>query len=387
MMKSRNWMTAVAGLMLAMAANAQSFVMKGTVKGDVEGCSVMLQKYDIDQAVNLDSTIIKNGVFTLKGDVKLPEQYQLIINLNKPGVAEPDYQKMFSTRVYVENKTMTYDVDLTGFPTERDMSMISTTVKGSTTQDVYQSYLDMIAPIKDQMHQMNDSINLSTDLTQRVSFAKKSLTLQDHLRQQTCQFIQNHSSSLVALDLLTESFSSLPAPYTSAQIDEMVSWLKSDWGSTPGFSMLQAQAEMAKHTAVGNPFIDGTLLTPEGKEVKLSSLVKKGEYTMLEFWASWCHPCRQEIPHLKKVHEKYKGFNIISISVDMQDADWKKAMDKEGMTWTQLRNPEGFGGMVMGEYGINGIPACIILDKDGNFYKTNMSGAYLDAFLYDYYKR
>ena len=57
------------------------------------------------------------------------------------------------------------------------------------------------------------------------------------------------------------------------------------------------------------------------------------------------------------------------------------------MTWTQVRNPEGFGGMVMGEYGIKGIPACLILDKDGNFYKTNMRGAYLDAFLYDYYKK
>lgn len=151
--------------------------------------------------------------------------------------------------------------------------------------------------------------------------------------------------------------------------------------------MLQMQAEMAKHTAIGNHYIDGTVVTPEGKQVKLSSLIKKGEYTMLEFWASWCRPCRQEIPHLKKVHEKYKDFNIISISVDERDADWKKAMAKEGMTWTQVRNPEGFGGMVMGEYGINGIPACLILDKDGNFYKTNMRGAYLDAFLFDYYKK
>jgi len=163
--------------------------------------------------------------------------------------------------------------------------------------------------------------------------------------------------------------------------------LKNDWSSSAQYPMLQMQAEMAKHTAIGNHYIDGTVVTPEGKQVKLSSLIKKGEYTMLEFWASWCRPCRQEIPHLKKVHEKYKDFNIISISVDERDADWKKAMAKEGMTWTQVRNPEGFGGMVMGEYGINGIPACLILDKDGNFYKTNMRGAYLDAFLFDYYKK
>ncbi len=376
-----------AGLMLAMVSHAQSFVMKGAVKGDVEGCSVMLQKYDMDQVINLDSTAIKNGAFTLKGNVTQPEQYQLIIDLNKPGTVEPDYQKIFAARVYVENKSMTFDVDLTGYPEERDMSMIAVTIKGSTTQDVYQTYLDMIAPIQDKLHQMNDSINQCTDLVQRVALAKKTWEVQESLRQQTCQFIQAHSTSLVALDLLTETFSALPTPYTATQIDDMVGWLKSEWGSSPQFSMLEAQAEMAKHTAVGTPFIDGTLLTPDGKEVKLSSLVKKGEYTMLEFWASWCHPCRQEIPHLKEVHEKYKDFNIISISVDMQDSDWKNAMQQENMTWTQVRNPEGFGGMVMGEYGINGIPACLILDKDGNFFKTNMRGAYLDAFLYDYYKR
>lgn len=386
-MKMKTCMMTLAGIVLAMSASAQNFVMKGKVKGNVDGCSVMLQKYGLEGVTNLDSVTIKNGEFTLKGVVNQPEQYQMVIDMNKPGTAEPDYQKIFSTRVYVENKPMTYDVDLTGFPAERDMSMIEPVVKGSTTQDVYQAYLELMSPIQDKMHKMDDSINQTTDLAQRVSLAKEAIKLQEEMRHQTSLFIQQHTTSLVAFDLLLESFSSLPTPYTSQQIDEMMGWLKNDWSSSAQYPMLQMQAEMAKHTAIGNYYIDGTVVTPEGKQVKLSSLIKKGEYTMLEFWASWCRPCRQEIPHLKKVHEKYKDFNIISISVDERDADWKKAMAKEGMTWTQVRNPEGFGGMVMGEYGINGIPACLILDKDGNFYKTNMRGAYLDAFLFDYYKK
>lgn len=86
-------MMTIAGLMLAMVANAQNFVLKGTVKGNVEGCTVMLQKYDIDKVSNLDSATIKNGEFVLKGDVNQPEQYQMVIDMNEPGVAEPDYQK------------------------------------------------------------------------------------------------------------------------------------------------------------------------------------------------------------------------------------------------------------------------------------------------------
>jgi hypothetical protein len=129
-MKMKTCMMTLAGLVLAMAASAQNFEMKGKVKGNVDGCSVMLQKYGLEGVTNLDSVTIKNGEFTLKGVVNQPEQYQMVIDMNKPGTAEPDYQKIFSTRVYVENKPMTYDVDLTGFPAERDMSMIEPVVKG-----------------------------------------------------------------------------------------------------------------------------------------------------------------------------------------------------------------------------------------------------------------
>lgn len=185
----------------------------------------------------------------------------MVIDMNKPGTAEPDYQKIFSTRVYVENKPMTYDVDLTGFPAERDMSMIEPVVKGSTTQDIYQAYLELMSPIQDKMHKMDDSINQTTDLAQRVALAKEAIKLQEEMRHQTSLFIQQHTTSLVAFDLLLESFSSLPTPYTSQQIDEMMGWLKNDWSSSAQYPMLQMQAEMAKHTAIGNHYIDGTVVT------------------------------------------------------------------------------------------------------------------------------
>ena len=156
----------------------------------------MLQKYGLEGVTNLDSVTIKNGEFTLKGVVNQPEQYQMVIDMNKPGTAEPDYQKIFSTRVYVENKPMTYDVDLTGFPAERDMSMIEPVVKGSTTQDVYQAYLELMSPIQDKMHKMDDSINQTTDLAQRVALAKEAIKLQEEMRHQTSLFIQQHTATM-----------------------------------------------------------------------------------------------------------------------------------------------------------------------------------------------
>ena len=371
----------------AMAVSAQNFVLNGKVKGNVEGASVMLQKYEADDVVNLDSTIIKNGEFSLHGDVKDPEGCQLVIDANQPGAEMPDYQKMWSTRIYVENKPMTFSVDLTGFPNNIDPSLVKAVITGSATQDTYQKYLTLTDALSQRIDSLEETADEATDLSQRVAMVGEKQKLRAELRQKVNQFIQENKSSLVAVDLVSEALMNLPCPYTESQVDEMLGWLKTDWNDKAAYVNLQKQADFAKQTAVGKPFIDGTFLDKTGKKVKLSSLIKKGEYTMLEFWASWCHPCRQEIPHLKKVHERYKDFNIISISIDEREVDWKKAMDKEGMTWTQLRNPESFGGVVADKYGITAIPACIILDKEGNFYKTNMRGADLDAFLYDYYKR
>ena len=97
---------------------------------------------------------------------------------------------------------------------------------------------------------------------------------------------------------------------------------------------------------------------------------------MLEFWASWCGPCRGEIPHLRHVYQDYKdkGFEIISISIDEKKTDWDKAMKEEKMVWKQLCDPNGFKGPVAQKYNITGVPTCILLDKEGRIFKTEMRG-------------
>ena len=384
---ARKMTFAIALFVGAMAVSAQNFVLEGKVKGNVEGASVVLQKYESNDVSTFDSTVVKNGEFTFRSNVREPGNYQLVIDTNKPGTEMPDFQKMWATRIYLENTPMTFAIDLTDMQKGIEPDRIKATITGSATQDIFQKYLDLTDALSFQIDSLEGAADEAVDLQQRVAIAKQSQKLKAELRQKVNQFIQDNKGSLVAVDLVTEALMDLPCPYTEAQVDEMLGWLTADWNGKTSYINLQKQADFAKQIAVGKPFIDGVFVDKMGKKVKLSSLIKKGEYTMLEFWASWCHPCRQEIPHLKKVHERYKDFNIISISIDEREADWKKAMNKEGMTWTQLRNPESFGGVVADKYGITAIPACIILDKEGNFYKTNMRGADLDAFLYDYYKR
>ncbi|TKC09424.1 TlpA disulfide reductase family protein [Pedobacter frigoris] len=104
----------------------------------------------------------------------------------------------------------------------------------------------------------------------------------------------------------------------------------------------------------------------------------RGKYLIIDFWASWCGPCRQEIPHLKEVYKKYKdqGLEILSVSVDAKPADWKKAMAEERMTWPQINAVESKP--VMASYLFSGIPYLVVVDKDGKIVEKNVRGESLD---------
>ena len=174
---------------------------------------------------------------------------------------------------------------------------------------------------------------------------------------------------------------------TAAEVDEYLAILAPAWEGTPQFEQLKGLAGMTKRLAVGEPYIDCEFYNLDGEKVKLSTVIPQGRYVMLEFWASWCGPCRGEIPHLKHIREVYPDFDIVSVSVDDKDADWKRALKEEKMDWVQLRD-EGFtAGKAFSEYQVMGIPCCLVLDPQGRFYKVNMRGAYLDAFLQELYGR
>ncbi len=107
----------------------------------------------------------------------------------------------------------------------------------------------------------------------------------------------------------------------------------------------------------------------------------KGKYLIIDFWASWCGPCRAEIPHLKEVYKKYKnkGLEILAVSVDAKEADWKKAMAEEKMAWPQINAKESKP--VMASYLFSGIPYLVVVDKEGNIIEKNLRGESLDKKL------
>lgn len=126
--------------------------------------------------------------------------------------------------------------------------------------------------------------------------------------------------------------------------------------------------------------------TPDGKK-NLGPKDFRGKYLLIDFWASWCGPCRKAIPHLKDVYEKYgnKGLEIFSVSVDKDDKAWKKAMAEENMPWPQVCAPNS-GKEIMNEYQFRGIPHLVLLDKNGKIIVRNVTPDKVDEELSKLFK-
>jgi peroxiredoxin len=149
--------------------------------------------------------------------------------------------------------------------------------------------------------------------------------------------------------------------------------------------MAKAQAEAklaAESVAVGKPAPDIDLKDPSGKNIKLSSL--KGKVVLLDFWASWCGPCRMEMPNVVAAYKRFKdkGFTVYSVSLDSDPGAWKNAIKGLNMVWeNHVSDLKKWNSEAAVRYGIQGIPAAFLIDRDGTIVATNLRGEALDQKL------
>lgn len=144
---------------------------------------------------------------------------------------------------------------------------------------------------------------------------------------------------------------------------------------------IKEMTDKQKKTAVGTQFVDFEMQTPEGKSVKLSDYVGKGKVVLVDFWASWCGPCRREMPNLVETYAKYKGknFEIVGVSLDQDGAAWKEAIKKLDMTWPQMSDLKFWQSEGAQLYAVNSIPHTVLIDGSGKIIARGLHGEELQA--------
>lgn len=379
-------------------SETKSYEINGEIPGAKDRMPVYLLNGTVYPPTVIDSTTISNNKFAFKGVEQLKFPTYLTVNINKAG-KDADSRNLKSFSLFAENSKMDIYCPFDSLPSyyydpNNWRKEYNVRVAGSSTQKLYDDFNKSIFELKGENNYLQQeylkvyhipAIKGEFNTKQGMAIIRQQNKLQKEIKEKTIKFVQENNKSVVAAYFVTNLLRRASSDYTINEINSLVKGLDKSLHESNYMKDLEKAAENAKATAKGLSFNDIKLKDKEGKRVNLSEFVKPGQVNMLEFWASWCGPCRAEIPHLRQLYEisGKKGFNMISISIDERDPDWKKAMTEEGMVWTQLCDDQGRKGPVAEVYKVNGIPYCILLDKDGKIMVANLRGAALDVFLED----
>lgn len=370
------------------------YKITGSVPGTPDGMKVYLYNWNTP----VDSGVVKGGKFVLTGKVDVPVRYQLWVDLSPDKNME--YEKdMRGSDIFVDNTDIRYETPSIDSLASR-MSFHRKEVKGevlitgSPVHDLYLKYKEKIRPYSNRSSEAwNEYLKVYHipaldgvfNTREGLALAREMQEAQKEMKKIQWDFITGNPTSPVSIDIAQNMMYS--SKLSKAEMDKLLQAIDPYLHNAPAYKELQKSMEGFYPVAIGEKFKDIEVVNEEGKTVHLADYVKPGQYNMVEFWASWCGPCRGEIPHLRHVYGAYgKGenaFNMISVSIDDKESDWKKALKEENMKWIQLCDLKGWKGEVINKYKIQGVPFCLILDKEGRIIDHGVRGSELDLVLID----
>lgn len=344
----------LAGLMGASACtsggNASTYTVEGVVSdSSANGKTIYMMRYDDNR--RLDSAVVKDNRFTFTGSV------------DTASLCRIDVSRMEFGNLILEGGHITVDLknynQPSGTPLNDELSRIS---KGEDS--LYQVMKDKYAEYKTQYE---DQDELTKQWSVFLEEQKK-----EQLEQGKALFAQHNNDALGYYLLLSSYFDSMSPEEQKALLLSAGPWLQ----STQYVQSTLARIENKGKTAEGKPYVDVKGKDVDGKAVALSDFIGKGNYVLVDFWASWCGPCKGEIPNIAKLHKAYKdkGLTVVGVFVWDKEENFAKAVKDEGITWTQIFDTEG---KATDLYGIEGIPQIMLIAPDGTIVKRNLRGEYM----------
>lgn len=347
---------------------ADGFIIKGNIPGMPSGTAVSLYSHDGDKTL-IAETSVSGDSFTLSGSVESPticeirfevpdsENVQKAIGLMvenvEISVSAPDFSKV-APGFYVGTE---------GLEMERGV-----TVKGGRAQDEYAEFNEALYPyefsVKDAHYKLYWTEEGKKEGPVQDGYAKAYSEALRARNKATDEFVMSHPTYSICGKLIGEMLRT-PFSYSESELDEIAKAVSGMWDKARLAKVNEAVGKSREYPRLTR-YTDFVALDADGAERKLSSLLEDGKYTLVDFWASWCGPCRAAIPHVKELHQKYADrLNVVSVSLDSDEKPWRKAMEKEQMAWKQLWADKDRVKGVTEPYQVKGIPFLMVLDPEG----------------------
>lgn len=332
---------------------------EATVEGTVTGLPDNTKVYLLDSSQEkVDSTTLSGGTFRFGLKEAYPDMAYLLFDGQRQAFSF--FREPGTVTVLTDFDAGT--VKFTGTDSNDRMAALNEGVA------IYSERMQQLAP---RLIALEEAGDLSAEYDSLLAVYR---SISRERGEYTDKMILGNHHTVFAAYLLNSNAHSLTTPEMMDSVLNLVAQAPANAFT----DRMKERREILARTAVGQTAPDFTQNRPDGTPFTLSSL--KGKVVLIDFWASWCGPCRAENPNVVKIYDKYKdhGFEIVGVSLDRNREDWLQGIEEDGLTWIHVSDLRYWDSAVAKQYAVRSIPHTVLLDKEGKIIAKNLRGDRLE---------